>query len=492
MLDTLKNVYLQVQGFGMVIIVTTLIVFIISFAFNLIIRKKYIIILEDLLDWRRRKERSFHSDILNKIIEDYINTAKDCLSEVNTQAIIEKNFSLRLRGMALGERFIKNTNSLLIALGLFGTFVGLTAAVAELAGIFTSIEFIELIESTGINELLMRLVASLEGMSVAFVTSLVGVGCSIINTIFLSVVNAEESKENLMVQVEEYLDNHLSLFVSKDKETEYTMMNNILKETFMEFGDKIQASLKSTVESFGEKLTNVVMDVNVSSQALDTTVDKFDKSLTNFGSNMRDLNEFNLNMRNNIERMDVNFIKVTEALTKSSDIVVENYNSIESFSNNIREAADEMSTFNRQLVSDISQLIGDVSSTVQVVEGLAGSMNTNMQQHTRDLEIYQENFTNLMSKLSSEISGLGNQAAVSFSKSLSNSSEELNRQMKHSMEDSMKDIIQLLDKFRENQGLFAKTIASLPDQILTYNEVAVARIDRLMSERKVEEPSTPE
>jgi len=471
----------------MVIIVSTFCIFVISFILNLIIRKKYIHILEDLLDWRRRKERNFLCDILNKIIEDYINTAKGSLSEVNTQAIIEKNFNLRLRGLSLGERFIKNTNSLLITLGLFGTFVGLTAAVGELAGIFTSMEFIELIESTGIEQLLNRLVASLQGMSVAFVTSLVGVGCSIINTILLTVVNAEESKEDLMVQIEEYLDNHLSLVISKDKETEYTMMNSILRETFMEFGDKIQASLKDTVESFGEKLTTVVMDVNVSSQALDSTVEKFDKSLSSFASNMRDLNEFNINMRNNIERMDVNFIKVTEALTKSSDIVVQNYNSIETFSNNIREAADEMSTYNRQLVSDISQLIGDVSSTVQVVEGLAGSMNSNMQQHTRDLEIYQENFTNLMTKLSNEISGLGHNAADSFSKSVSGISEELTRKIKQSMEESLTEIFQLLDKFRENQGLLAKTITSLPDQVLTYNEVAVAKIDRLLSDFRAEE-----
>ncbi len=483
MLDTLKNIYLQVQGFGMVIIATTFSIFVISFILNLIIRKKYINILEDLLDWRRRKERKFHSDILNKIIEDYINTAQGSLTEVNTQAIIEKNFSLRLRGIALGERIIKNTNSLLITLGLFGTFVGLTAAVGELAGIFTDMEFIELIESNGIEELLVRLAASLKGMSVAFVTSLTGVGCSIILTILLTAINAGEIKESLMVQIEEYLDNNLSLVVSKDKETEYTMMNNILRETFMEFGDKIQASLKETVESFGDKLTNVVMDVNVSSQALDSTVDKFDTSLANFATSMRDLNEFNINMRNNIERMDVNFIKVSESLTKSSEIVVQNYNSIESFSNNIREAADEMSTYNRQLVSDINQLIGDVSATVQVVEGLADSMNTNMLQHTRDLEIYQENFTNLTTKLSDEIGELGQQAAISFSTSLAKSSEELNQQMKNSMEDTMKGIVQILEQFRENQSLLAKTIALLPDQILTYNEVAAAKIEKMICTR---------
>jgi len=482
LLDTIINVFNQVQGLGMYIIVTTFVIFVISFICNLIIRKKYLIILDDLLDWHRKKEGVFHSDILNKIVEDYKNTARGSYSEVNTQAIIEKNFNLRLRGLALGERFIKNTNTLLITLGLFGTFVGLTAAVSQLSEVLANTDYSQLTEMKGIREFIAHIATSLPGMSVAFVTSLVGVGCSIILTILLTIANAEEAKENLMVHMEEYLDNTVALVVSQDKETEYTMMNNILRETFMEFGDKIQSSLRETVEDFGEKLTNVVMDVNVSSQTLDSTVEKFDRSLSNFAANMRDLNEFNVNMRNNIERMDVNFIKVTETLMKTTEIVVENYRSIEGFSNNIREAADEMTSYNRQLVSDIGQLVSEVSATVQVVEKLAGSMNTNMQQHTRDLEIYQENFTALMTKLSNEVSELGQKAAQSFSDALERNSGELNMKLKNSLEESFKGILQLLDQFHENQSHFAKTIASLPDQILTYNEAAAAKIDRKLSE----------
>lgn len=472
MTETLRNIYSQVQGFGMSIIVTTFVIFVVSFISNLIIRKKYTIILDDLLNWHRKKEGTFHSDILNKIIEDYKNTAAGSYSEVNTQAIIEKNFNLRLRGLALGERFIYNTNTLLITLGLFGTFVGLTSAVSKIAGIFIDMDIAQLLESTGIEGLLRNLISSLEGMSVAFTTSLVGVGCSIIFTILLTVANAKEARENLMIHIEEYLDNTVSVVVSQDKVTEYTMMNNILRETFIEFGDRIQASLQRTVENFGEKLTNVVMDVNVSSKALDTTVDKFDKSLANFAENMRDLNEFNLNMRNNIERMDVNFIKVTESLTRTSDIVVENYRSIEGFSSNIREAADQMTSYNHQLVSDISQLMGEVSSTVLVVQKLAGAMDVNMQQHTRDLEIYQQNFTNLMIKLSQEIAGLGQKAALSFSEAMTKNSAEMSEKIKTQLEGSYKGILHLLDQFRENQNHFAKTIATLPDQILAYHEVA--------------------
>lgn len=468
----------------MAIILTTFIIFIISFIANLIIRKKYTIILDDLLNWHRKKEGAFHCDILNKIVEDYKNTAQGSYSEVNTQAIIEKNFNLRLRGLALGERFIKNTNTLMITLGLFGTFVGLTVAVGELAAIFKNMDMIELIQNAGIEELLRRLISSLQGMSVAFTTSLVGVGCSIVLTILMTIVNAQEVRENLMIHIEEYLDNSVAVVVSQDKETEYTMMNNILRTTFTEFGEKIQQSLQKTVESFGEKLTNVVMDVNVSSQTLDATVEKFDKSLANFAFGMKDLNEFNMNMRNNIERMDVNFIKVTESLTQASNIVVENYRSIEGFSSNIREAADQMTSYNHQLVSDISQLVGEVSSTVLVVQKLAGSLNVNMQQYSRDLDIYQQNFTNLMTKLSAEVSGLGQKAALSFSEAMVKNSEEMNQKIKTQLEESYKGILQLLDQFRENQNHFAKAIASLPDQVLTYNEVATSKIDRKQSELK--------
>jgi len=484
LIETLKNIYEQVQGFGMAIILTTFIIFIISFTANLIIRKKYSVILDDLLNWHRKKEGSFHCDILNKIVEDYKSTAQGSYSEVNTQAIIEKNFNLRLRGMALGERFIKNTNSLMITLGLFGTFVGLTAAVGELAAIFKNMDMIELIQNAGIEELLQRLISSLQGMSVAFTTSLVGVGCSIILTILMTIVNAQEVRENLMIHIEEYLDNSVAVVVSQDKETEYTMMNNILRTTFTEFGEKIQQTLQQTVENFGDKLTNVVMDVNVSSQTLDATVEKFDKSLANFAFGMKDLNEFNMNMRNNIERMDVNFIKVAESLTKASSIVVENYRSIEGFSSNIREAADQMTSYNHQLVSDISQLVGEVSSTVLVVQKLAGALNINMQQYSRDLDIYQQNFTNLMTKLSAEVSGLGQKAALSFSEAMIKNSEQMNLKIKTQLEDSYKGILQLLDQFRENQNHFAKTIASLPDQVLTYNEVATSKMDRQPTELK--------
>jgi len=73
-------------------------------------------------------------------------------------------------------------------------------------------------------------------------------------------------RRRLTARIEEYLDNTVSRIVAKDKETEYNMMNRILKETFAEFGKRIEKSLKQTADAFGQKLTTVAMEVDITSK----------------------------------------------------------------------------------------------------------------------------------------------------------------------------------------------------------------------------------
>ena len=131
---------------------------------------------------------------------------------------------------------------------MFGTFVGLTAAVAELSGLFIEMDISALMENAGIQTLIRKLIGSLEGMSVAFVTSLVGVGCSIILTILLTIFSAEEARENLMVQIEEYLDNVVALLYHRIRNRIF----NHEKFTTLKLygvGDRIQTSLQKTVRN---------------------------------------------------------------------------------------------------------------------------------------------------------------------------------------------------------------------------------------------------
>jgi len=52
------------------------------------------------------------------------------------------------------------------------------------------------------------------------------------------------------------------------------------------------------------------------------------------------------------------------------------------------------------------------------------------------------------------------------------------------MQDVMKDILEIMDDFKENEKILAKTIVMLPDQVLTYNETASAQVGKQLEEVK--------
>lgn len=465
---------------GLAIVFLTLAVFVFSFVVNFAVRRSYTKMQDDLENDENQKSEKFKTELLNKIVESYKNTALVNYNEVNTQAIIENWFNARLRVLLVSERFVKHTVSILITLGLLGTFLGLTLSVSQLARVFDDIKD----ANSFSKDLISLLIPSVYGMAVAFITSLVGIACSLVFSVATTIYSAEEARESLMVRLEEYLDNTVSLSIAKDKETEYTIMNKILRETFVEFGEKIENTLRNTVETFGDKLSRVVMEVNLSSKVLDSTVEKFDQSLQNFAGNIKDFTEFNNNLRNNIEKMDVSFIKVTEALADTSKVVVENYNGIENFTKDIRHAAEEITDYNKRVVEDIGSLVGEVKTTVSSIKELGEVIRNDLVSRTEDIKEYQDKFNNLMQKLSDEISLLGKNTAEAFSASLDESGKTVAQKVVQSMQDVMKEILEILDDFKENEKMLAKTIVMLPDQVLTYNETASAQVGKQLDEVK--------
>jgi BMFP domain-containing protein YqiC len=485
-MNFLLDLLSKVNKAGSIIILVILGLFVIALVINLLILFRYIRIQKDVGDRRQRKTGVFHSPLLNRIVEDYKNASLGNYSEVNTQAIIENAFNMRLRLLIIGERFLKNSVSLLIILGLMGTFLGLTLSVGELVGILDQTNMEDIINNS--SYFINGLISAVGGMAVAFITSLFGIACSIILTLLFVVFNVQESRETLMVHIEEYLDNSVALVVSKDKETEYTMMNRILKNTFEEFGTRIENSLHSAVESFADNLKSVVVEVDLSSKILDSTVEKFDLSLKTFADNIRDFSEFNINLRNNIERMDVNFIKVAEALKDTSGIITDNYDLMSNFSTEIRQAADEMSGYNRQIVKDVETLVEEVKTTVSSIKQLGETLNNEMTARTQDIKLYQERFAELMALLGEQVGTLGDKTADAFSQNLaehgSNITKTVASEVSVNVKDVMKEVLIMLDSFKDNERQLAKTIASLPDQTIAYSQAAAAKIEKQIDEIK--------
>ncbi|MEA4846252.1 MAG: hypothetical protein VB106_03355 [Clostridiaceae bacterium] len=319
------------------IICAIAIIFVASFFTMLLVRGKYRRLQNDLASAAARKDIRFSSQVLRDMVEDYRSISLAARGEINTQAIVEKNFSIRLKGLGLGERLVKNSVSLMVVLGLLGTFYGLTMSVGRL---------VELLSTSGNSDMLVSmdsvitgLISSVRGMAVAFSTSLAGVGGSVVITVLGIVVNVEEARQSLMVQLEDYLDNVVEQELLQKKESELSRISKAIVTSFDGFSAKVEDILRNTVLDFSDKLAAAGSNIENSSKCLEGTIIKFENALEVFSSNTRDFSEFNHNLRGNIERMDVGFINLRESLAETSKLIASNQEAMNGFSSAVQQAA---------------------------------------------------------------------------------------------------------------------------------------------------------
>lgn len=322
MLDTLLKAISKLDTTAFSIISTIMAIFVISLFIMLRVRGRYRRLSRDLSGLNGRKDGKCKQQVLNSIIDEYKTVSVTSKAAVNTQAIIEKYFSTKLKSLGFGERFVKSSVSLMVILGLLGTFYGLTLSVGKLVELLTVSGNTDML--TSMESIIESLISAVRGMSVAFMTSLTGIACSIVLTIFGIIFNVEEARQALLVQIEEYLDNTVELELAKYKESELSLMHKALVSSLAEFTGKMEGVLRATVTDFGEKLALTSSSIETSSKSLEGTIAKFDESIATFRDNTRDFSEFNYNLRSNIERMDVSFSNLSESLQDTAKLVSAN------------------------------------------------------------------------------------------------------------------------------------------------------------------------
>ncbi|EOD01895.1 MotA/TolQ/ExbB proton channel family protein [Caldisalinibacter kiritimatiensis] len=313
---------LSTNPLAIVIIFFILAILFISIVASLVIRKKYQTLGQALEEIKKGNINS-NSHVLSSIIKEYRNAASDNLEEVNTQAIIEKNFNKHLKWLYIGERFVKSSVSLMIILGLLGTFYGLTLSIGKLVELLNNSTNSEVLNS--MDSIVDGLIKSVKGMSVAFLTSLFGIGSSIIITVYNMIFNIEDVRVALMVEVEEYLDNTVASEFNTGVKDQYTDISDTLKTTFEQFGNQINDSFKYVINTSSENLAAATKEIGDSTRTLLHVIQIFEKSVNTFNENTRDFSEFNHELRTNIQRMNIGFSDFTreikDTVQKISDSV---------------------------------------------------------------------------------------------------------------------------------------------------------------------------
>jgi hypothetical protein len=163
------------------------------------------------------------------------------------------------------NRFCQVVPNLLLAIGVLGTFIGLSLVLLTLSSSVNS--------ATTVDELKTNLERALGSMGISFLSSLLAIACSIFLTIFNLIINTNLSKDKLFNSLENYLRNiYLPKNIPKEDAYLYTQFDRIIAplnnlserveksfdDLFNNFINTFTSSIHNAVNlSFGNKIIEI-------------------------------------------------------------------------------------------------------------------------------------------------------------------------------------------------------------------------------------------
>jgi hypothetical protein len=291
MASTMFDGLSALDAVGDSILAATLTTLLLGIAVNLLLRARYRRLEGDLRE-NGAPPRTFRHPVLVRIADD-AREAYARTDEPNTQAIVEDHVQSGLGALLLGERFVKAATGLVIILGLLGTFYGLTLSVGKLVHLVTA----DPGATSDVGQAVTGgLTQALSGMAVAFSNSLVGVASAVILTVLGVFSNVTDRRTAFMVQVEAYLDRVLSEDAPRGAVANRGARDGAWSGPEGRAGER-------AVAAFGESVTR-----------LEEAVGHFESALQTFATSTRDFREFNLHLKDNVQRMSLSFGDFSEAL----------------------------------------------------------------------------------------------------------------------------------------------------------------------------------
>ena len=243
--------------------------------------------------------RGFKRTLLDEFIAAYKKYGQD----VNTPAIITDAEGRKLSGLLFCERFLNNAVSLFVTLGLFGTFLGLSLSVVsltELIGYSNTSEWLSVLDSVG-----GGLMSALGGMGVAFYTSLVGAGCSIILTILRTIFSPQAAREKFETRCELWLDNEVAPTLRSAMPKDDAGLVRSMIDAMSASAAEIRKSLSDAAANYGAATQTAAASFENSIAVCDSEIAKFDAAVATFKEGIHDFSEVDYNLRGSVERMDL-------------------------------------------------------------------------------------------------------------------------------------------------------------------------------------------
>jgi methyl-accepting chemotaxis protein len=190
---------------------------------------------------------------------------------VNTIALVEVVYAEQRIRWPLGKISLERIDTytrvlpnLLLSFGLIGTFIGITTNLVSLSGIINSTE------ASDISQLVTALKSPLEGMGIAFISSLaalLGSAFLVTTNLFL---NIGTQKNDLLSGFEDYLDNIYQPSLNGDSKLDKSIvrMADMFDKFLIGFGESIKSAVEKALQDKIKEISRAY--IKVSEAALKT------------------------------------------------------------------------------------------------------------------------------------------------------------------------------------------------------------------------------
>lgn len=428
-----------------------------------------------------KESNEFKNKSLKNIYETFKKSAENGTENINTDVIIEKN----MPSIYLIEQFLKYGLTVVVILGLLGTFIGLTQAITGMSqDVFPALD--------KNNFSVSSLEPSLQAMGTAFITSIAGIVASILlNT--SSIIFYKSCKIKFYDEMEHYLDNEVYCRFSKSFANQFNDMRNKFENSMENMTVRVEAAMISMTENvsgifkqgIGEltnKINAVGVDLTKSSDSLGITIDKLEKNVARFGEPVgkfkESVDKFSVyyeGMNLQINRIDEIANKAIGNMGKSVQVLKDNNEEIIKVSKSLESSSLKTETAYTGLTGAIEEVHNYMKQIAQVNKGNEGTMTHIFEKLISAVEL-----------LEKETKLMANNVAQEFKKSIEEGINEISESVSGSIGVSIKEIQKETEHVRLNLDIFGKTINSQSKWIQedkkgsNYEEIVVEKKEESM------------
>ncbi|BAY12700.1 methyl-accepting chemotaxis protein [Calothrix sp. NIES-2098] len=317
-------------------------------------------------------EQKIQTELLQKVK----GISKNQYEKINKIALIEKRCSEN-QELKIWERHKRSYQLLpnsLLALGLLGTFLGITMNLFLIS------------RNTGGELQLQKALPDIIGsMAIAFVSSLAALAGSVFLTKFHPTYDLDLEKDKLLISLEDYLDN--DFFLSQNQPTVAEKIDVLIQSI-----DNYSKSLNSFVTTLPKNTQDFQNAVTAASNTLNTSANNFQAVANQSSQSMQTGANVLSNATNNLARLTTTFSDITSSLRDSTKSFDKAIDKLEDYADNLQDIGDALvknSSQIQSLIQNNQQNLTHVSDRLvqnaNTLSASSQSFNTNVSQLTTSL-----------------------------------------------------------------------------------------------------------